>query len=105
VRFGGFVVVGGCFMVIVFRHYGYSGAFRGPTRATVSGSMPARSASAKAIIRTDREDMPEKVPNKELEDKTVRPEVLPTTPAIPKPQSVELEFDEGDALFRKRTDV
>jgi hypothetical protein len=49
--------------------------------------------------------MPEKVPTKELDEKTLRPEVLPTAPAIPKPQPVELEFDEADALFRKRTDV
>jgi hypothetical protein len=48
--------------------------------------------------------MPGKVPNKEIEEKTARPDVLPVTPAIPKPQPVELEFDEGDALFRKRTD-
>ena len=49
--------------------------------------------------------MPEKVPNKELDEKTARPEALPTTTAIPRPKPVELEFDEGDALFRKRTDV
>jgi hypothetical protein len=49
--------------------------------------------------------MPEKVPNKELDEKKVRPEVLSTPTAIPKPQPVELEFDEGDALFKKRTDV
>jgi hypothetical protein len=49
--------------------------------------------------------MPEKVPDKEIDEKTVRPEVLPTPPAVPKPQPVELEFDEADTLFRKRTDV
>jgi hypothetical protein len=49
--------------------------------------------------------MSEKAPNKEIEEKTARPEVLPPTPAIPKPQPVELEFDEADALFRKRTDL
>jgi hypothetical protein len=48
--------------------------------------------------------MPEKVPSQEIEEKTARPDLLPVTPAIPKPQPVELEFDEGDALFRKRTD-
>ena len=48
--------------------------------------------------------MPENVPNKEIEEKNTRTEVWPVTPAIPKPQPVELEFDEGDALFRKRTD-
>ena len=48
--------------------------------------------------------MPEKVPNQEIEERTARTEVLPVIPAIPKPQPVELEFDEGDALFRKRTD-
>ena len=36
--------------------------------------------------------MPEKVPNKEIEEKNTRTEVLPVTPAIPKPQPVELEF-------------
>jgi hypothetical protein len=49
--------------------------------------------------------MPEKAPNKEIPEKAPQPEVLPTTPAIPKPQPVELEFDEADALFQKRTDV
>jgi len=49
--------------------------------------------------------MPEKFPDKEIEDKTMRPQVLPTQPVIPKPQPVELEFDEADALFPKRTDV
>jgi hypothetical protein len=49
--------------------------------------------------------MPDTVPNKELDEKTVRPEVLPTAPSIPKPQAAELEFDEADALFHKRTDV
>jgi hypothetical protein len=49
--------------------------------------------------------MPEKAPNKEIDEKTTRPEVLPTPPAIPKPKPVELEFDEADALFHKRTDV
>ncbi len=48
--------------------------------------------------------MPEKVPNKDIAEKT-RPDVLPEPPAIPKPQPVELEFDEADALFRKRTDA
>ncbi len=47
--------------------------------------------------------MPEKIPDKELDEKTARPEVLPITSAIPRPQPVELEFDEADALFRKRT--
>jgi hypothetical protein len=49
--------------------------------------------------------MPEKVPTKKLDEKTARPEVLPIVPAIPKPQPAELEFDESDALFHKRTDV
>ena len=48
--------------------------------------------------------MPEKIPNNEVEDKTARPEVSPIPPAIPKPQPVELEFDEADALFKKRSD-
>ncbi len=43
--------------------------------------------------------MPEKVPNKELDEKTARPEVFPIRPATPKPQSVKLEFDEADALY------
>ena len=46
--------------------------------------------------------MPEKFPNKELDEKTARPDVLPAS-AIPEPKPVEVEFDEGDALFRKRT--
>ena len=45
-----------------------------------------------------------KITKKEIEEKAVRPEVLPTAPAIPKPEPVELIFDEADALFRKRTD-
>jgi hypothetical protein len=49
--------------------------------------------------------MPEKVPSKEIDEKTARPEVLATPPAIPKPEPVELEFDEADVLFHKRTDV
>ena len=49
--------------------------------------------------------MPEKVPNQELKEKAARPDVLPTTPTVPKPQPVEMEFDEADALFGKRTSV
>lgn len=49
--------------------------------------------------------MAEKILNKELDDKTARPEVLPAASAIPKPRPAELEFDEADALFRKRTDI
>lgn len=49
--------------------------------------------------------MPEKLPDKALDENTVRREVLPTTPVIPKPEPVELIFDEGDALFHKRSDV
>jgi hypothetical protein len=49
--------------------------------------------------------MPDKGPNKELDEKTVRPDVLPIAPAIPKPKPVELEFGEGDALFHRRTDI
>jgi hypothetical protein len=49
--------------------------------------------------------MPEKVPNKEIAKKTPESEALPTPPASPKPQPVELEFDEDDALFQKRSSV
>jgi hypothetical protein len=35
--------------------------------------------------------VPEKIPDKELDEKTARPEVLPITSAIPRPQPVELE--------------
>jgi hypothetical protein len=45
-----------------------------------------------------------KVPNKELDEKTARPEVLPISPIVPKPQP-ELEFGEAGALFRKITDL
>jgi hypothetical protein len=48
--------------------------------------------------------MPEKVPNKELDEKAAQ-EMSPTSPIIPKTQPIELEFDEADALFRKRSDV
>jgi hypothetical protein len=49
--------------------------------------------------------MPEKVPNEEIDENAARPEVLPTAPTVPKPQPVELEFDEADVLFRKRNDI
>lgn len=49
--------------------------------------------------------MPEKIPDKELDQKTAQPEVAPVAPAIPKPQPVELILDEADALFPKRTDL
>jgi hypothetical protein len=49
--------------------------------------------------------VPEKAPDKVIDEKTARPEVLPTTPVIPRPQPVELDFDEADVLFRKRTGV
>ena len=56
------------------------------------------------MIGSGGQDMPEKVPNKELDEQAVRPAALPATPSVPKPRAVELEFDEGDAPFRKRTD-
>ena len=49
--------------------------------------------------------MPEKVANQELKEKAIQTEVLPETPALPKIRPVELEFDEADALFGKRTSV
>jgi hypothetical protein len=57
------------------------------------------------IIEGAGSDIPEKIPNEDIAEKTARPELLPIPPAIPKPQPVELEFDEADALSRKRTDV
>jgi predicted DNA-binding protein (UPF0251 family) len=49
--------------------------------------------------------MPDKITKKEIEKEPAESAVLPAKPAIPKPKPVELEFDEADALFRKRTDV
>jgi hypothetical protein len=49
--------------------------------------------------------MPAKITNKEIEKQPAPSDVSPTPPAIPKPKPVELELDEADALFHKRTDV
>jgi hypothetical protein len=48
--------------------------------------------------------MPENVTKKEIEETAAKPDVLPPAPATQKPKPVELEFDEADALFHKRTD-
>jgi len=49
--------------------------------------------------------MPEEFPKQELKENRALPEVPPTTSPSCKPQPVELECDEGDAFFDKRTDV
>lgn len=51
--------------------------------------------------------MPKKIDNQTAEEKTeaARPEAIARTSTTPKHESAELEFDEADALFRKRTGV
>jgi hypothetical protein len=49
--------------------------------------------------------MPEKITPKNMGEKDVGPDGPPITLAIPKPKPAELELDEADTLFQKRTDL
>jgi predicted DNA-binding protein (UPF0251 family) len=49
--------------------------------------------------------MPEKIKNKEIDKQPAPWDISPTPPSIHKPTPVELELDEADALFHKRTEL